>query len=194
MIHVCKPVILMINTCPSIHYVFLKKVNDFQERQVCRSFLHQDLSLRRSGSVWGPPGSGNSWVSLLSLSFYYLYSLHSLLSLSLSLNQLILANSFQIFKRLLKQGKFLSFWTILPRKDLLHRWFKSWNVFSVWDYWCILEWRFFNVCVLETARKISPCIVFIDEIDSLASNRTHSLYTTEAANQTLNQLLTELDG
>ena len=53
---------------------------------------------------------------------------------------------------------------------------------------------FDNVCVLETARKIAPCIVFIDEIDSLASNRTHSLYTTEAANQTLNQLLTELDG
>ena len=51
-----------------------------------------------------------------------------------------------------------------------------------------------TICVLETARKIAPCIVFIDEIDSLASNRTHSLYTTEAANQTLNQLLTELDG
>ena len=118
----------------------------------------------------------------------------STLYFSLSLNQLILANSFQIFKRLLKQGKFLSFWTILPRKDLLHRWFKSWKVFSVWDYWCILKWMFGNVCVLETARKISPCIVFIDEIDSLASNRTHSLYTTEAANQTLNQLLTELDG
>nr|XP_022312081.1 uncharacterized protein LOC111117309 [Crassostrea virginica] len=48
--------------------------------------------------------------------------------------------------------------------------------------------------LMETARKIAPCIVFIDEIDSLASNRTHSLYTTEAANQTLNQLLTELDG
>ncbi|XP_048750757.2 ATP-dependent zinc metalloprotease YME1L1-like [Ostrea edulis] len=48
--------------------------------------------------------------------------------------------------------------------------------------------------LFATAKKISPCIVFVDEIDSLAAKRTSSPYVHPAANQCLNQLLTELDG
>lgn len=48
--------------------------------------------------------------------------------------------------------------------------------------------------LFETARHIAPCIVFIDEIDSLATTRTQSPYSTPAAYQSINQLLTELDG
>ena len=39
----------------------------------------------------------------------------------------------------------------------------------------------------------SPCIIFIDEIDSVGSKRTES-NIHPYANQTINQLLSEMDG
>lgn len=49
--------------------------------------------------------------------------------------------------------------------------------------------------LFEKARKLAPCIVFIDEIDAIGSNRTDGGTGVEADNnQTLNQLLVEMDG
>ncbi len=49
--------------------------------------------------------------------------------------------------------------------------------------------------LFEKAQKISPCIVFIDEIDAIGSRRTNSNGGADAENnQTLNQLLVEMDG
>lgn len=48
--------------------------------------------------------------------------------------------------------------------------------------------------LFNTARHLAPCIVFIDEIDSLASKRSYGPYSPPASNQSINQLLTELDG
>lgn len=42
------------------------------------------------------------------------------------------------------------------------------------------------------ARKLSPCVVFIDELDALGSKRGGGF--NDERDQTLNQLLTELDG
>jgi cell division protease FtsH len=46
--------------------------------------------------------------------------------------------------------------------------------------------------IFERARKEAPCIIFIDEIDALASKR--NLESNNEKDQTLNQLLIELDG
>ena len=44
--------------------------------------------------------------------------------------------------------------------------------------------------LFETAREMAPCIVFIDEIDAIGKQRGgHS-----EEDNTLNQLLTEIDG
>ncbi len=48
--------------------------------------------------------------------------------------------------------------------------------------------------LFEKARKISPCIVFIDEIDAIGSRRSTSNGAESENNQTLNQLLVEMDG
>ena len=48
--------------------------------------------------------------------------------------------------------------------------------------------------LFEKAKKISPCIVFIDEIDAVGARRTGGSGAESENNQTLNQLLVEMDG
>ena len=48
--------------------------------------------------------------------------------------------------------------------------------------------------LFEKAKKISPCIVFIDEIDAIGARRTGGSGAESENNQTLNQLLVEMDG
>ena len=48
--------------------------------------------------------------------------------------------------------------------------------------------------LFEKARKVAPCIVFIDEIDAIGSRRANGSGAETENNQTLNQLLVEMDG
>ncbi|MBR0351548.1 MAG: ATP-dependent zinc metalloprotease FtsH [Clostridia bacterium] len=48
--------------------------------------------------------------------------------------------------------------------------------------------------LFDKARKLAPCIVFIDEIDAIGSRRTTNSGAESENNQTLNQLLVEMDG
>lgn len=48
--------------------------------------------------------------------------------------------------------------------------------------------------LFEKARKLAPCIVFIDEIDTIGARRTSNSGAETENNQTLNQLLVEMDG
>lgn len=49
--------------------------------------------------------------------------------------------------------------------------------------------------VFEMARKNQPCIVFIDEIDAIGKKRSSGGYpSNDEREQTINQLLTEMDG
>ena len=48
--------------------------------------------------------------------------------------------------------------------------------------------------LFEKAKKMAPCIIFIDEIDAIGSRRTSSSGAESENNQTLNQLLVEMDG
>ena len=48
--------------------------------------------------------------------------------------------------------------------------------------------------LFEKARKLAPCIVFIDEIDAIGARRTSASGAESENNQTLNQLLVEMDG
>ena len=47
--------------------------------------------------------------------------------------------------------------------------------------------------LFDRARKLEPCIVFIDEIDAIGSRRTNASGAESENNQTLNQLLVEMD-
>ncbi|WP_135610713.1 CDC48 family AAA ATPase [Methanococcoides sp. AM1] len=46
----------------------------------------------------------------------------------------------------------------------------------------------------KKARQVSPCIIFFDEIDSIATTRMADSETGRASQQVVNQLLTEMDG
>ena len=48
--------------------------------------------------------------------------------------------------------------------------------------------------LFERARKLAPCIVFIDEIDAIGARRSGNNGSDSENNQTLNQLLVEMDG
>lgn len=48
--------------------------------------------------------------------------------------------------------------------------------------------------LFEQARKKAPCIIFIDEIDAIGKSREGQLSNNDEREQTLNQLLTEMDG
>ena len=48
--------------------------------------------------------------------------------------------------------------------------------------------------LFDKARRLAPCIVFIDEIDAIGSRRTSNSGAESENNQTLNQLLVEMDG
>lgn len=50
-----------------------------------------------------------------------------------------------------------------------------------------------TIFLLDTAKTRSPCVIFIDEIDSVGAKRTNSVLHPYA-NQTINQLLAEMDG
>ena len=48
--------------------------------------------------------------------------------------------------------------------------------------------------LFDQAEKQAPCIVFIDEIDTIGKKRDGQMSTNDEREQTLNQLLTEMDG
>ncbi|MGV2685852.1 AAA family ATPase, partial [Clostridium perfringens] len=48
--------------------------------------------------------------------------------------------------------------------------------------------------LFQEAEKNAPCIIFIDEIDSIGKSRDSQLQANDEREQTLNQLLTQMDG
>lgn len=50
-----------------------------------------------------------------------------------------------------------------------------------------------SIYFVEAAKERAPCVIFIDEIDSVGAKRTNSVLHPYA-NQTINQLLSEMDG
>ncbi|EOR6629736.1 AAA family ATPase, partial [Escherichia coli] len=48
--------------------------------------------------------------------------------------------------------------------------------------------------LFEQAKKVSPCIIFIDEIDAVGRKRGTGMSTNDEREQTLMALLTEMDG
>ena len=52
----------------------------------------------------------------------------------------------------------------------------------------------FSILVFERARAASPCIIFFDELDSLAPNRGNSGDSGGVMDRVVSQMLAELDG
>ena len=48
--------------------------------------------------------------------------------------------------------------------------------------------------LFQTAKKNTPCIIFIDEIDAIGKKRDNQFGANDEREQTLNQLLAEMDG
>ncbi len=48
--------------------------------------------------------------------------------------------------------------------------------------------------LFETAKKLKPCIIFIDEIDAVGRSRSNGFDSNSEQDQTINQLLTNMDG
>lgn len=48
--------------------------------------------------------------------------------------------------------------------------------------------------LFRQAREKAPCIIFIDELDAIGKSRGHNLSSNDEREQTLNQLLVEMDG
>jgi cell division protease FtsH len=48
--------------------------------------------------------------------------------------------------------------------------------------------------LFKTAREKAPCIIFIDELDAIGKSRVNSMNSNDEREQTLNQLLVEMDG
>ena len=48
--------------------------------------------------------------------------------------------------------------------------------------------------LFKTAQQMAPCIIFIDEIDAIGKSRDSQLGSNDEREQTLNQLLAEMDG
>lgn len=48
--------------------------------------------------------------------------------------------------------------------------------------------------LFKEAEKMAPCIIFIDEIDSIGKSRDNQMQSNDEREQTLNQLLVEMDG
>ncbi|KAH8233700.1 hypothetical protein KR026_011524, partial [Drosophila bipectinata] len=66
------------------------------------------------------------------------------------------------------------------------------DLFSEW----IFNLKYFfslSKFITEAAKARAPCVIFIDEIDSVGAKRTNSVLHPYA-NQTINQLLSEMDG
>jgi len=48
--------------------------------------------------------------------------------------------------------------------------------------------------MFKQAREQAPCIIFIDELDAIGKSRSSSLISNDEREQTLNQLLVEMQG
>lgn len=67
------------------------------------------------------------------------------------------------------------------------------DLFSLFFYFLSAFFFLLIFIFLESAKDKSPCVIFIDEIDSVGGKRTNSVLHPYA-NQTINQLLSEMDG
>ena len=48
--------------------------------------------------------------------------------------------------------------------------------------------------LFKQAQSMAPCIIFIDEIDAIGKSRDNALGSNDEREQTLNQILSEMDG